>query len=223
VSQITRHRTVDAVKTESSQAAAPAAHGRTAHQQQQHMATAMLRQRQCVYPAGRATEATAQQALAAARAGQKRPTAGGGAATGLLGLDFGPDGVWARGCRDPSFLRRLLCACGRPAGPVFSVPKFIINKTIEVCSLTTGKLQITDTTTWIWNLHADAHDFDSHTGDLEEISRKVFSAHFGQLSIIFLWLSGMYFHGARFSNYEAWLSDPTHIGPSAQVVPSNKN
>ncbi|KAL0313719.1 UNVERIFIED_CONTAM: Photosystem I chlorophyll a apoprotein A2 [Sesamum calycinum] len=24
----------------------------------------------------------------------------------------------------------------------------------------------------------------------------------------------MYFHGARFSNYEAWLSDPTHIGPS---------
>ncbi|THU42504.1 hypothetical protein C4D60_Mb00t05230 [Musa balbisiana] len=75
-----------------------------------------------------------------------------------------------------------------------------------------------DTTTWIWNLHADAHDFDSHTSDLEEISRKVFSAHFGQLSIIFLWLSGMYFHGARFSNYEAWLSDPTHIAPSAQVV-----
>ncbi|XLS63418.1 hypothetical protein HN51_042389 [Arachis hypogaea] len=74
-----------------------------------------------------------------------------------------------------------------------------------------------DTTTWIWNLHADAHDFDSHTSDLEEISRKVFSAHFGQLSIIFLSLSGMYFHGARFSNYEAWLSDPTHIGPSAQV------
>ncbi|KAL5064068.1 hypothetical protein RYX36_025805 [Vicia faba] len=75
-----------------------------------------------------------------------------------------------------------------------------------------------DTTTWIWNLHADAHDFDSHTSDLEEISRKVFSAHFGQLSIIFLWLSGMYFHGARFSNYEAWLNDPTHIRPSAQVV-----
>ncbi|KAK8564793.1 hypothetical protein V6N12_058375 [Hibiscus sabdariffa] len=74
-----------------------------------------------------------------------------------------------------------------------------------------------DTTTWIWNLHADAHDFDSHTSDLEEISRKIFSAHFGQLSIIFLWLSGMYFHGARFSNYEAWLSDPTHIGPNAQI------
>ncbi|KAI3939051.1 hypothetical protein MKW92_001980 [Papaver armeniacum] len=61
-----------------------------------------------------------------------------------------------------------------------------------------------DTTTWIWNLHADAHNFDSHTSELEEISRKVFSAHFGQLSIIFLWLT--------------WLSDPTHIRPSAQVV-----
>nr|QVY58082.1 photosystem I P700 chlorophyll a apoprotein A1 [Eucheuma denticulatum] len=74
------------------------------------------------------------------------------------------------------------------------------------------------TTTWIWNLHADAHDFDSHTSSLEEVSRKIFSAHFGQLAIIFLWLSGMYFHGARFSNYIAWLANPTIIKPSAQVV-----
>ena len=74
------------------------------------------------------------------------------------------------------------------------------------------------TTTWIWNLHADAHDFDSHTSSLEEVSRKIFSAHFGQLAIIFLWLSGMYFHGAKFSNYVAWLSNPTDIKPSAQVV-----
>nr|YP_010850856.1 photosystem I P700 apoprotein A1 [Lophurella mutabilis]WGH13500.1 photosystem I P700 apoprotein A1 [Lophurella mutabilis] len=74
------------------------------------------------------------------------------------------------------------------------------------------------TTTWIWNLHANAHDFDSHTNSLEDISRKIFSAHFGQLSIIFLWLSGMYFHGAKFSNYVAWLSNPTIIKPSAQVV-----
>ncbi|MEO0456740.1 MAG: photosystem I core protein PsaA [Cyanobacteria bacterium P01_A01_bin.114] len=74
------------------------------------------------------------------------------------------------------------------------------------------------TTTWIWDLHADAHDFDSHTSDLEEISRKIFSAHFGHLAIVFIWLSGMYFHGARFSNFSAWMSDPTHIKPSAQVV-----
>ncbi|AOY80195.1 photosystem I core protein PsaA [Moorena producens JHB] len=74
------------------------------------------------------------------------------------------------------------------------------------------------TTTWIWNLHANAHDFDSHTSDLEDVSRKIFSAHFGHLAVVFVWLSGMYFHGARFSNYEAWLSDPTSIKPSAQVV-----
>ncbi|WP_310489404.1 photosystem I core protein PsaA, partial [Chamaesiphon sp. VAR_69_metabat_338] len=74
------------------------------------------------------------------------------------------------------------------------------------------------TTTWIWNLHANAHDFDSHTSDLEDVSRKIFSAHFGHLAIIFIWLSGMYFHGARFSNYEAWLTNPTGIKPSAQVV-----
>jgi len=74
------------------------------------------------------------------------------------------------------------------------------------------------TTTWIWNLHALAHDFDTHTSDLEDISRKIFAAHFGQLAVIFLWLSGMYFHGARFSNYEAWLTDPLGIKPSAQVV-----
>jgi photosystem I P700 chlorophyll a apoprotein A1 len=29
------------------------------------------------------------------------------------------------------------------------------------------------------------------TKSLEDISRKIFSAHFGQLAIIFLWISGM--------------------------------
>ena len=31
------------------------------------------------------------------------------------------------------------------------------------------------TTTWIWNLHALAHDFDTHTSDLEDVSRKIFA------------------------------------------------
>ena len=74
------------------------------------------------------------------------------------------------------------------------------------------------TTTWIWNLHALAHDFDTHTSDLEDISRKIFAAHFGHLAVVTLWLSGMIFHGAKFSNYEAWLSDPLGVKPSAQVV-----
>lgn len=73
-------------------------------------------------------------------------------------------------------------------------------------------------TTWIWNLHANAHDFDSHTNNLEDVSRQIFSAHFGHLAVVFVWLSGMYFHGARFSNFSAWMSNPTGIKPSAQVV-----
>ena len=74
------------------------------------------------------------------------------------------------------------------------------------------------TTTWLWNLHADVHDFDCQITYLQKISRKIFSAHFGQLSIIFLWLSGMFFHGARFSNYSAWLNNPTNVPPSSHVV-----
>jgi photosystem I P700 chlorophyll a apoprotein A1 len=74
------------------------------------------------------------------------------------------------------------------------------------------------TTTWIWDLHALAHDFDTHTSDLEDISRKIFAAHFGHLSIVAIWLSGMLFHGAKFSNYEAWLADPLGVKPSAQTV-----
>jgi photosystem I P700 chlorophyll a apoprotein A1 len=73
------------------------------------------------------------------------------------------------------------------------------------------------TTTWIWNLHADVHDFDSFTNE-EDTARKIFSAHFGHLGIVFIWLSGMYYHGAKFSNYVAWLGDPVGIKPSAQVV-----
>ncbi|KHG39885.1 MULTISPECIES: photosystem I core protein PsaA [Aphanizomenon] len=74
------------------------------------------------------------------------------------------------------------------------------------------------TTTWIWDLHALAHDFDTHTSDLEDISRKIFAAHFGHLAVVAIWLSGMLFHGAKFSNYEAWLADPLGIKPSAQTV-----
>jgi len=74
------------------------------------------------------------------------------------------------------------------------------------------------TTTWIWNLHADAHDFDLQAKSLEDVSRKIFSAHFGQLAIIFLWIGGMHFHGAYFSNYTAWLLNPLQIKPSVQSV-----
>ena len=74
------------------------------------------------------------------------------------------------------------------------------------------------TTTWIWNLHADAHDFDKHSNDLQQNSRKIFSAHFAHLGVIFVWMSSFFFQGARFSNYTGWLADPTHVKPGAQQV-----
>lgn len=74
------------------------------------------------------------------------------------------------------------------------------------------------TTTWIWNIHASAHDYESHNGTSNMIARKIFSSNMGHLSIVFFWLSGMHFHGAYFSNYQSWIIDPIHNTPSTQVV-----
>jgi photosystem I P700 chlorophyll a apoprotein A1 len=74
------------------------------------------------------------------------------------------------------------------------------------------------TTTWIWNLHSDAHDFDMQESSIAVITRKVFSSSLAHLALVFFWMSGMHFHGAYFSNYSAWLKDPKHYVPSAQLV-----
>jgi photosystem I P700 chlorophyll a apoprotein A1 len=66
-------------------------------------------------------------------------------------------------------------------------------------------------TTWIWNLHADAHDFDIPKSLEDE---KIFSAHFGQLH--FPLISGMHFHGASLTIQR--LMNPLQIKPSAQSV-----
>ena len=71
------------------------------------------------------------------------------------------------------------------------------------------------TTTWIWNLHSDAHDFHIQQS---VIRRKVFSSNLAHLSLVFFWITGMHFHGAYFSNYDTWLKDPKHYLPSAHLV-----
>ena len=82
-----------------------------------------------------------------------------------------------------------------------------------------GKLKATSTS-WIWNLHSDAHDFDIQMeSDIIGI-RKVFSSNLAHISIVFFWISGMHFHGAYFSNYDIWLKDPKQYVPSAQLVRS---
>jgi photosystem I P700 chlorophyll a apoprotein A1 len=74
------------------------------------------------------------------------------------------------------------------------------------------------TTTWIWNLHADAHDFQQSSSESTagSVGAKVFSSGLAHISIVFFWLGGMHFHGAYFSNYSAWLKDPKT--PGAQLV-----
>lgn len=74
------------------------------------------------------------------------------------------------------------------------------------------------TTTWIWNLHASAHDFDIQQGSAGLIARKVFSSNLAHLSLVFFWLGGMHFHGAYLSNYSAWLKDPKSVAPSSHLA-----
>jgi photosystem I P700 chlorophyll a apoprotein A1 len=72
------------------------------------------------------------------------------------------------------------------------------------------------TTTWIFNLHADAHDF--HILKTSSASSIVFSSNLAHLSLVFFWLAGMHFHGAYFSNYDIYLKDPKHYLPTAHLV-----
>ena len=66
------------------------------------------------------------------------------------------------------------------------------------------------TTTWIWNLHSDAHDFDMQQSSQFLVTRKVFSSNVAHLSLVFFWISSMHLNGAYFSNYDIWLKDPKH-------------
>jgi photosystem I P700 chlorophyll a apoprotein A1 len=84
-------------------------------------------------------------------------------------------------------------------------------------------------TSWIWNLHACAHDFDtarSGSGSQSVSSqshsslRKVFSSNLAHIGVVFFWIGGMHFLGAYFSNYCSWLKDPKHCLPSAHLVSS---
>ena len=77
------------------------------------------------------------------------------------------------------------------------------------------------TTSWIWNLHADAHHFDMQYFRVISslnIRRQVLSSNLAHISLVFFWISGMLFHGAYLSNYSQWLKDPKHYVPSAQMV-----
>jgi photosystem I P700 chlorophyll a apoprotein A1 len=73
-------------------------------------------------------------------------------------------------------------------------------------------------TTWIWTLHALPHDFSMSRSCHLSVYRKIVSVGLAHLALVTLWLSGMLFHGAYFSNYVSWLRSPTSVKPSAQLV-----
>jgi photosystem I P700 chlorophyll a apoprotein A1 len=75
----------------------------------------------------------------------------------------------------------------------------------------------TKSTTWIWNLHAIAHDFEAQLSK-PTVTSKVFASNLGHLSVVLIWLGGMHFHGAYYSNYSTWLISPKNTLPSAHIV-----
>lgn len=75
------------------------------------------------------------------------------------------------------------------------------------------------TTRRIWYSLATAHDFESHDNMTEELLyQKIFASHFGQLAIIFLWVSGNLFHIAWQGNFEQWVKDPLNTRPIAHAI-----
>ena len=75
------------------------------------------------------------------------------------------------------------------------------------------------TTRRLWFGRATAHDFESHDKITENyIYWKIFVTHFGQLTVIFFWISGNLFHIACQGNFETWNHDPLYIRPFAHLI-----
>nr|YP_009139321.1 P700 apoprotein A2 of photosystem I [Lepidodinium chlorophorum]BAR72295.1 P700 apoprotein A2 of photosystem I [Lepidodinium chlorophorum] len=80
-------------------------------------------------------------------------------------------------------------------------------------------LQNDPTTRRLWFGIATVHDFELHDKISEELLyQKVFASHFGQLAVIFLWVSGNLFHVGWQGNFERWVKDPRHIRPIAHII-----
>ena len=75
------------------------------------------------------------------------------------------------------------------------------------------------TTRRLWFSIATSHDFESHDGITEKrLYRKIFSSHFGQLAIMFVWTAGSLFHVAWQGNFETWVREPLRVRPIAHAI-----
>jgi len=77
-------------------------------------------------------------------------------------------------------------------------------------------LPLVSETSSIWKTSASTFSLLLQGSNRNE---RIWVTHFIQLSVIVGWLSGMFIHVARFSNYSCWLSDPIHIHPSTLQQP----
>ena len=73
-------------------------------------------------------------------------------------------------------------------------------------------------TTWVWYLHSNAHDYELILISQQTTLSKVFCSNLAHLSLVFFWFTGMHLHGAYFSSYHCWLKDPKYSFPSAQSI-----
>lgn len=77
------------------------------------------------------------------------------------------------------------------------------------------------TTTWIWDIHSCAHDFefhDLHNSSVATVARKVLASNLAHISLVFFWLSFLAWNGSYYSNYWSWLKDEKHCLPSVGKV-----
>ena len=75
------------------------------------------------------------------------------------------------------------------------------------------------TTTWLWSLHSESHDFETQFYSSDAIrDRKILSANLSHVALVLLWITALSFHAVYFSNYTLWLLDPKHVICTAQYV-----
>jgi photosystem I P700 chlorophyll a apoprotein A1 len=85
-------------------------------------------------------------------------------------------------------------------------------------------VQTSKTTIWIWNLHAIPHDFSIQGLSSQSMvsqmidARKVISANISHIFLLCLFITGLHYNGAYFSNYCLWIKDPQDMSSCSQII-----
>jgi len=87
------------------------------------------------------------------------------------------------------------------------------------CS-TLNKLNSGCATNRYFQLLGNVHDIESYLGldNLIHLNYTIFMSHWGQLALIFIWLSGNIFHIGWTGNYDLWKQNPLKTIPIAHSI-----